>query len=146
MVQIIQRSRTPRLDWRRTRSQALRLLRAIGSEEAELSVLLTGDAEIRRLNRTYRGVDAPTDVLSFPQGEVSVPPGIAPLLGDVVISLERAAAQAAEGGWLLQEEVLRLLIHGVLHLVGYDHARPVEARAMRAMETQLLRALERDEG
>ncbi|NPA41903.1 MAG: rRNA maturation RNase YbeY [Aquificae bacterium] len=99
---------------------ARRILEALGLENTELSVLITNDEHIRELNRTYRGKDKPTDVLSFPIGEKV---GDRLILGDVVISLDTAKRQAQELGHTLEEEVKRLLIHGVIHLLGYDHER-----------------------
>lgn len=87
---------------------------------SELSILLTDDEEIHRLNRTYRNRDRPTDVLSFSQREGEFP-GPAVVLGDVVISIETAKRQAQERGHSLEGEILELLAHGVLHLLGYDH-------------------------
>jgi probable rRNA maturation factor len=98
----------------------------------ELSVLVTGDRAIRRLNREWRRKDKPTDVLSFEQ-----PPQTG-LLGDVVISLDTARRQAAEGGRPLSEELARLFAHGLLHLVGHDHHEPAEARRMARAEVELL--------
>lgn len=108
---------------------------------SELSIVLTDDAAVRELNRTYRGVDAPTDVLSFAQsegGEFALPEGEAPHLGDVIISLGTARRQAAEYGLALQDEVSHLLVHGVLHLLGYDHEQPQDAQNMRAHEDAIL--------
>jgi probable rRNA maturation factor len=105
--------------------------------EAELSVLLTSDTEIHRLNREHRQKDKPTDVLAFAMDEsVPDPAGI---LGDVVISLDTAERQAKARKRPLIEEVRFLLAHGVLHLVGYDHAEPVEKREMVAMTRKLVR-------
>ncbi len=91
----------------------------------ELSVLIGGDAELRRLNRQYRRLDAPTDVLSFGDDGASFvrPPGMPRLLGDIAISYERAEAQAAEYGHSIERELAFLTVHGVLHLLGYDHER-----------------------
>jgi probable rRNA maturation factor len=83
-----------------------------------VSVLLTGDAEIRRLNRDFRGKDKPTDVLSFPAGKDH---GRSRLAGDLAISVETAAREAALRGQTLDTELRILLLHGVLHLAGYDH-------------------------
>jgi rRNA maturation RNase YbeY len=128
--------RAPSLGARVTRS-ARRLLRALRLSGAELSVVLVSDAEMRRLNRRWRGRDRPTDVLSFPQDE-----GRNGLLGDVVISLDTARRQAAEQGTTLGREADRLLIHGLLHLLGYDHERsPAEARRMQRRERTLRRWL-----
>jgi len=114
----------------------------LGCPEAEVGCLLVTDRRIRALNRRYRGEDSPTDVLAFPQGEGGGPPGHPGLLGDVVISVERAEEQAKAGGWTLDEEIDRLLIHGILHLLGYDHERSrKEALVMRSMERKISRAL-----
>ena len=80
--------------------------------------LITGDAELRRLNREFRGADYPTDVLSFPAGQGSAGP---PSLGDIAISLGRARAQAREFGHTIEQEVQILMLHGALHLLGHDH-------------------------
>lgn len=109
--------------------------------DAELSLLLVSDAVMRQLNRDWRGADRPTDVLSFSQSEGpgGAPPG---LLGDVVISLDSARRQAAERAASLGSELDRLLIHGVLHLLGYDHERSAaEARRMQRRERALARRL-----
>jgi probable rRNA maturation factor len=119
-----------------------RLLAALGRHEAELSILLVSDRVIRRLNREWRGRDRPTDVLSFAQheGPAAAP---APLLGDVVISVATAKRQARERGETLRGASERLLIHGVLHLLGYDHERSVAAaRRMRRRERLLAARLE----
>ena len=131
--------RAPALAARLARS-ARRLLRALGLERAELSVLLVSDREMRRLNHRWRGRDRPTDVLSFAQGEGAAPPD--GLLGDVVISVDTARCQAAERGETLGREGERLLIHGLLHLLGYDHERSAaEARRMQRRERALARML-----
>jgi probable rRNA maturation factor len=118
-----------------------RLLDALRMPDAELSLLLVSDAVMRRLNREWRGKNRATDVLSFAQAEG---PSAAPagLLGDVVISLDTARRQAAEHAATVGSELDRLLIHGVLHLLGYDHERsPAEARRMQRRERALARRL-----
>ena len=90
-------------------------------ECCELSILLTGDAEISKLNQVYRNKKGPTDVLSFAMHEGRGAPLPEGLLGDVAISVETAARQAEEDGSPLADELLRLLIHGVLHLCGFEH-------------------------
>ena len=88
----------------------------------EVSILLTGDKDIRRLNQEFRSIDQPTDVLSFPQNadeDPSIPEEI--ILGDIAVSLDIAKAQAKEHGLDFKEEIILLLIHGILHLLGYDH-------------------------
>ena len=111
----------------------------MGCPEAEVGCLLVTDRRIRALNRRYRGEDSPTDVLAFPQGEGGGPPGHPGLLGDVVISVETAARQAARAGSSLEREAALLLIHGILHLLGHDHATAAERRRMWAIQRRLLR-------
>ena len=132
----------PRVDRRRLRALARRLLREVGFGRAELSVVLVDDAEIAALNARYRGEDRPTDVLSFSLLEGPHAERRGALLGDVVVSLETAATQARRRRRCLDDEVLRLLIHGTLHLVGHDHERDDEARRMRAEERRVWRALQ----
>jgi len=118
-----------------------RLLDALGRREAELSVVLVSDRLIRRLNRAWRGKDRVTDVLSFAQHE-GAGPAPAALLGDVVISVATAKRQAKERGESVAVESERLLIHGLLHLLGYDHERSAaEARRMQRRERALADAL-----
>jgi probable rRNA maturation factor len=118
---------------RRLKSDARKLLHATGRTDSELSILLTDDAHIRELNRTHRGKDKATDVLSFP--------GAAPMLGDIVISVDTARRQAADYDAPLQNEINRLLIHGVLHVLGHDHHEPAERAAMEAEERRLAGAI-----
>lgn len=103
-----------------------------------LSVLLTGDVEIHQLNLHYRGKDKPTDVLSYAAGDNSFPDPD-PTLGDLVISFETARKQAKEYGVTVERELLRLLIHGILHLIGYDHEKVprADAQRMRRKENEL---------
>jgi probable rRNA maturation factor len=114
------------------------VLAAIELADGELSVSLVGDEEIRRLNREYRGKDRATDVLSFSlrEGEHG---DVASALGDVVISLETAARQARERRATIEWEVDRLLVHGILHLAGYDHEVSArEERRMKRKEREML--------
>ena len=117
------------------------ILSKVGEAGAELSLELVGNQRMRRLNREFRKRDAPTDVLAFPLREAPGPP--TPLLGDVVIALPVAMRQAEAAGHSLTLEVVTLLVHGVLHLCGYDHERgDAEARRMRRKERTVLKALE----
>jgi len=110
--------------------------------EVEISVLFTDNGGIQELNREYRGVDAPTDVLSFPLATpeeiASAPPDVEMLLGDVVISVDTARAQARERGHPLKHEAALLLAHGILHLVGYDHGSEEETERMRRAEAEVV--------
>jgi len=102
------------------RDTALQVLRSARRRGGQVSILLTRDAEIRSLNRRYRGMDSPTDVLSFPSQEKAPREGH---LGDVVVSVESAARYARKAGWRLHQEIQFLVIHGILHLLGQDHER-----------------------
>jgi probable rRNA maturation factor len=138
----------PKLDPRELRRIADRMLAALRLEHAELSVLLVDDDRMQVLNREHRHKDKPTDVLSFPQPKPRRGmPGMPRLLGDVVISLPTALRQARSRKRELLPEVRFLLAHGILHLVGHDHATPAEKRVMDAEARRLVRAaLPRVEG
>ena len=135
--------RRQRLNSRLLKRIGSRTLASLGCENAEVSLLLVTDARIATLNTLYRGDPTPTDVLSFPLGEGFFPHLHPTLLGDVVISVETAARQARGGGRSLEEETARLLIHGLLHLTGYDHAERREAREMFRLQRRLLTAARR---
>ena len=115
------------------------ILKLVGRDQAELSLVLIGNSEMRRLNARYRHKDYPTDVLSFPiEGTVAE----SGLLGDVILSVEKARQQAKERRHSLDLEMAALLIHGIVHLLGYDHERSAkDARAMGRVEKKLYRAL-----
>lgn len=104
---------------------------------AELTIIITGDAQLHKLNHQYLGVDAPTDVLSFPAGETDLDSG-GLYLGDVLISYPRALAQATEGGHPIQDELQLLVVHGVLHLLGHDHTDETEKTSMWSAQTEIL--------
>lgn len=136
------------VDVRRLKSAARALLREVNEGDSALSLSLVGDSRIQVLNREHRGKDKPTDVLSFPLYEpgdrsTSSGEGHTPerLLGDVVISVETARRQAAEYDAPLQNEIYRLLIHGLLHVMGHDHEEPDERAAMEAEERRLAAAI-----
>ena len=142
-VRVTGRRGLPPMDRALLRRRARGVLRELDRPGAELSVALVDDAAIAELNERYRGEPVPTDVLSFSLEDGPHVEHRGPLLGDVVISLESAARQARRGRRSLEDEVVRLLIHGALHLVGYDHERAGEARAMRAEERRIRRAISR---
>lgn len=107
--------------------------------EAELTIRLVGRDESRTLNRTYRGKDRETNVLSFP---AELPEGVdVPLLGDIVICAPLVEQEALEQGKALQDHWAHLTLHGVLHLLGYDHVEARDAKEMESLETSLLAAL-----
>lgn len=135
----------PPLDEAALQAMADQVLDVVGRADAELSVLLTTDDTIASLNAQYRGVEGPTDVLSFPQDDPTAPPGgllgPPPLLGDVVISVQRATAQADEHGHDVVRELWVLLVHGVLHLLGHDHETEAERTRMTQEEQRILAAV-----
>jgi len=110
------------------------------SNKSELSIVVGNDALLKSLNLKYRNVDATTDVLSFPSGEVD-PDTQAYYLGDIVISLPRAQEQAATEGHPLVDEMLLLVVHGTLHLLGYDHMEPADKVKMQSAQDNILKQL-----
>jgi probable rRNA maturation factor len=121
---------------KRLRKLAATTLSVLGFTDSELSVTFIGDRSMRRMNREYRGKDSPTNVLSFAMGEGEFP-GLNPqLLGDVVISADTAFREAEEEGISLTERLGFLLLHGILHVTGYDHERSGEAEAERMERKQ----------
>jgi len=125
------------VDIEAVRSYALDVMAATGHDAFELSILLADDACVRELNRQYRGVDRTTNVLAFPQQDgPETLPGPA-LLGDVVISVEKARRDSARAGHGLFDELKKLTVHGILHLSGHDHRTESQARKMRQLEEAL---------
>ncbi len=134
------------VDGRALVAAARKMLAAIGEADSSLSLTLVDDEAMRSINHEHRGKDAATDVLSFPISgarESAADPAAAPerLLGDVVISVETARRQARGYDAPLQNELYRLLIHGVLHVAGHDHALAAERRAMEGEERRLAVAI-----
>ncbi len=140
----------------------IKVLAMLGQEHDEVGVTLVTDADMQQMNREHRGIDAPTDVLSFAldddaPGDVAIasgdvasgdiatghvtPANLPHLVGDIIISVERAEAQSEEYGHSLQREIGFLLIHGLLHLYGYDHIDEQDRIAMRAEEERILAVL-----
>ncbi len=116
------------------------MLEALQMSDSELSILLTGDDQIRKLNRIYRKKDRPTDVLAFAQREGELGERAGRLLGDVVVSVPTARRQAEAAGRDLGSEVTTLLAHGLLHLLGWDHDTAAKDRAMRRETDRLCAA------
>jgi probable rRNA maturation factor len=108
---------------------------------AEVSVVLTDDARIQVLNRVHRGLDRPTNVLSFPQDGPDAD-AYGPLLGDIVVARETVSREAVDGGLPFRHHLTHMLVHGFLHLVGYDHQDDDEAEEMERLETAILQALD----
>ena len=129
MIEIINRQRRRRVDRAGLGRLLRRLTRFYGLRRPGLTLVLVGDAAVRRLNREYRGKDKPTDVLSFPAME-RTPEGVFHM-GDIMISMPRAERQARDLGHSLRHEVEYLTVHGFLHLLGFEHFRGHEAEEAR---------------
>lgn len=122
------------------RAVAATLEHQSASAEDDLTVVLADDEQLQDLNREFRDIDAPTDVLSFPSSE-SDPETGRRYLGDILISVQRAEEQAAAGGHPLEAEIQLLVVHGVLHLLGHDHAEAEEKARMWAAQAEVLARL-----
>ena len=110
------------------------------SPDVDLSIVLTDDAKLHQLNKDYLGVDAPTDVLSFPASESDPETGVH-YIGDILISIPYAAKSAEKAGHPLESEVQLLVVHGVLHLLGHDHAKSKEKTKMWKAQAEILESL-----
>lgn len=127
----------------------LALARGVGANglvlprQVELSIVLADDAAQQQLNRDWRGIDRPTNVLSFPswRPDAPAPPGAPLLLGDIVLAFETVAREAEEQQKPIADHLSHLVVHGVLHLLGYDHRTDGEASVMEALETSILASL-----
>ena len=149
-IEVRNRQRKYRINQRNVRKDANTILSLCGVDDIELSILIMNNRGIRELNKKYRGIDKLTDVLAFPMGDsYSISPSPhggegdpLRLLGDIVISLEKSHAQAAERGHSPEQEFKILLTHGILHLLGYDHEiSRSEAQRMKRKEKIILSKL-----
>ncbi|MET0647247.1 MAG: rRNA maturation RNase YbeY [Pyrinomonadaceae bacterium] len=139
MIEVVNRQRKVPIDDERWRAFAERALKVVPAKGAGATVAFVSDRAMRTLNRRWRGKRGTTDVLSFPSGQEEFEKGEGASLGDVVISVEQAARQAAEHGLDFEGEVRQLILHGLLHLCGYDHE--VDGGEMNALELRLRRRL-----
>jgi len=130
-----------KIDPKRVIKCAKSVLKGVGEDKAELSLLFVNDSYIRRLNRRYRRVNSKTDVLAFSMREGKGPSKHRPILGDVVISAETAKREAKKRKRTLHKEMTLYLVHGILHLLGYDDKNPCDRKMMRAKEKELLEAV-----
>jgi probable rRNA maturation factor len=136
MIEVINRQRRHPIDRSKWSGFAETVLREAGSQNQCATIVFASERLVRNLNRRFRGRDAPTDVLSFPSGAAEFEE---PTLGDVIISVPRAEAQAAEHGLDFDRELAQLILHGLLHLCGYDHER--DDGRMNRLELRLRRRL-----
>ena len=144
-ILITNRQTIARLDIPSLRRSVRRILKHLGRVKDEISILLVEDREIRDISRTYLKRDRPTNVIAFPMLEGAFRNLHPQVLGDVVISIETAARDAEKEGMALEDEMLFLLIHGILHLLGYDHeGSAVRARRMGQKQRELFHALKND--
>ena len=134
MVEVVNRQRRVPIDTNAWATFATKALAAIGNERASATIAFVSDKKIRELNREFRGVDKATDVLSFPAGG----PGERGL-GDIAVSVDTAAAQAKENGLKFEKEIEQLILHGLLHLSGFDHE--TDNGEMNRLELKLRRRL-----
>lgn len=132
MVEVVNRQRRLKLDAEAWSTFATKALKAIGKSDSSATIAFVSDNKIRELNRQFRGVDNATDVLSFPAGEKLN-------LGDVAVSVDTAAVQAKENGLSFDQEIAQLILHGLLHLCGYDHE--TDNGEMNRLELKLRRRL-----
>ena len=130
------------VEWLATRAAeaALAAAEREHDEDLEATILLTDDAAVRELNRTWRGKDNPTNVLSFP-ADMPAPPGEPRHLGDIALAYETLSREAESSGKTVSNHMTHLVVHGVLHLLGYDHEDDAEAELMEAREVAALEAL-----
>ena len=133
MIEVVNRQRQRKVVTRPFERLASRMLEVIGKPQASATVAFVSDRKIRELNRMFRGIDKPTDVLSFPTDTDELD------LGDIAISVETAAVQARENGLTFKNEIAQLMLHGLLHLSGYDHE--TDNGEMNRMELKLRRRL-----
>jgi probable rRNA maturation factor len=137
MIEVVNRQRKIRIDPERWQPFSEKALAAIRNRADEATIAFVSDRQIRELNRRFRGIDKATDVLSFPAGDETG--GASANLGDIAISLERATLQAKENSITLDEEIAQLILHGLLHLCGYDHE--ADQGEMNRLELRLRRQL-----
>lgn len=139
MIEVVNRQRKHPMDGERWEAFAEKVLKVVPADGAGVTVLFVSDRVMRELNRRWRGKRGTTDVLSFPAGQDEFERAAGATLGDVVISVERAGRQAEEHGLSFEREVEQLILHGMLHLCGYDHEQ--DDGEMNALELRLRRRL-----
>ena len=133
MVEVVNRQRTCKVPSHNWTELGRNILTQIGREGSSATIAFVSDRKSRELNRTFRGIDKPTDVLSFPSGDSG------PDLGDIAVSIETAKIQSRQNGLSLEREIAQLILHGLLHLCGYDHE--TDNGEMNRLELQLRRRL-----
>jgi len=138
MIEVVNRQRKKRIDSETWTTIASEMLKAIGKPNSSATVAFVSDSKIRELNRKFRGIDSATDVLSFPD-TATTRQRQGQNLGDIAVSVEQAERQAKENGLRFDEEISQLILHGLLHLCGYDHE--TDNGEMNRLELRLRRKL-----
>ena len=139
MIDIVNRQRDRQINQKHWRDFAARAIEAIGNRHKTVTIVFVSDSAIRKLNKQFRGKDQVTDVLSFPNESEPFENENQSQLGEIVISVQRAAAQAKENGLTFSNEVEQLILHGLLHLCGYDHE--IDKGEMNRLELKLRKKL-----
>lgn len=139
MIEVVNRQRRRKMDSKRWQAFAKKTLKALGKDSSSIEIAFVSNRQIRELNKRFRGVNQATDVLSFPAHYEKFEQSAELNLGDVAISVERAASQANDSGLEFDDEVAQLILHGVLHLCGYDHE--TDNGEMNRLELRLRRRL-----
>jgi len=139
MIEVVNRQRLRQMESKRWIAVAANALEAIGRTNANATIAFVSDLRMRELNRSFRGIDKTTDVLSFPAGPNEFPLTDDVSLGDIAISVQRAELQARESGLSFDDEMAQLILHGLLHLCGYDHE--TDDGEMNRLELRLRRRL-----
>ena len=149
-VRITNRQRQIAIDRRAVRRLADLILNDHDEHQCDVSIVFARDSLLKELNASFRDLDRPTDVLAFPMetepAEIAAPDACGPerVLGDVIISVDRAIEQSGRYDKTPEQELLKLVSHGVLHLLGHDHESPSDRRRMRNLENRYLRLLSRE--
>ncbi len=139
MIEVVSRQRQRKMDCERWQAFGERAVKAIGKDAGDATIAFVSDRQIRKLNKRFRGFDRATDVLSFPAETDEFDEGGQRKLGDIAISVERAETQAKENGLSYEQEIAQLILHGLLHLCGYDHE--TDDGEMNRLELRLRRKL-----
>ncbi len=140
MIEVVNRQRIRRMDLFQWQEFAGKVIALTGKSEQDATIAFVSNRQMRRLNKRFRGIDKVTDVLSFPVDNEWALNSLEPNLGDIAISVERAATQAAENGLDYDSEIAQLILHGLLHLCGYDHE--TDRGEMNRVELRLRRQLQ----
>jgi probable rRNA maturation factor len=139
MIEVVSRQRRKKMDCARWQVFGEKAFKAIGKEGHDATIAFVSDRQIQTLNKRFRGFGKPTDVLSFPADEDEFSPAVKRNLGDIAISVERAESQAKENELPFEREIAQLILHGLLHLCGYDHE--TDGGEMNRLELRLRRKL-----